>query len=44
MDNLNGHETGNGGYSQGHTYGNLPFLDPTVKNYNSLPPFLIILK
>jgi hypothetical protein len=30
MDNLNGHETGNGGYSQGHTYGNLPFLDPTI--------------
>jgi hypothetical protein len=28
--NLNGHETGNGGYSQGNTYGNSPFLDPTM--------------
>ena len=29
MENLNGHEAGNGGYSQGDTYGNSPFLDPT---------------
>jgi hypothetical protein len=29
MENLNGHETGNGGYSQGETYCNSPFLDPT---------------
>jgi hypothetical protein len=30
MENLNGHETGNGGYSQGDTDGNSPFLDPTA--------------
>ena len=30
MASLNGHETGNGGYSQGDTYGNSPFLDPTL--------------
>jgi hypothetical protein len=29
--NLNGHETGNGGYSQADTYGNSPFLDPTTR-------------
>jgi len=29
MESLNGHEAGNGGYSQGDTYGNSPFLDPT---------------
>lgn len=29
MANLNGHETGNGGYGQGETYCNSPFLDPT---------------
>jgi hypothetical protein len=28
--NLNGHETGNGGYSQGDAYGNLPFLGPMI--------------
>jgi hypothetical protein len=33
MENLNGHETGNGGYSQGDTYGNSPFLDPTTNNF-----------
>jgi len=30
MVNLNGHDTGNGGYSQGDTYCNSPFLDPTI--------------
>ena len=30
MENLNGHEAGNGGHSQGDTYGNSPSLDPTV--------------
>ena len=25
----NGHETGDGGYGQGNTYGNWPILDPT---------------
>jgi hypothetical protein len=30
MENLDGHETGNGGYCQGDTYGNSPFLDPTM--------------
>ena len=29
MENLNGHEAGNGGHSQGDTYGNSPSLDPT---------------
>lgn len=29
MENLNGHEIGNGGYSQGETYCNSPFLAPT---------------
>jgi hypothetical protein len=29
MENLNGHETGNGGYCQGDTYGKSPFLDHT---------------
>jgi hypothetical protein len=29
MESLNGHEAGNGGYGQGRTYGNSPFLDPT---------------
>jgi hypothetical protein len=29
MENLIGHETGNGGYCQGDTYGNSPSLDPT---------------
>jgi len=27
-----GHEAGYGGYSQGKTYRNLPFHDPTSKN------------
>jgi hypothetical protein len=31
MESLNGHEAGNGGYGQGRTYGNSPFLDPTQK-------------
>ncbi len=31
-ENLNGRETGNGGYSQGNTCCNLPFLDPTLKS------------
>jgi hypothetical protein len=31
MANLDEHETGNGGYSQGNTYDNSPFLDPTIK-------------
>jgi len=31
MENLYGHGAGNGGYSQGDTYGNSPFLDPTIK-------------
>jgi hypothetical protein len=30
MENLYGHETGNGGYCQGNTYCNSPFLDPTI--------------
>jgi len=30
MENLNGHDTGNGGYSQGDTYSYSPFLDPTL--------------
>jgi len=30
MANLNGHETGDGGYSQRNAYGNSPFLDPTA--------------
>jgi hypothetical protein len=30
MENLNGHEAGNGGYSQEDTYSNSPFLDPTL--------------
>jgi len=30
MESLNGHEAGNGGYGQGETYGNSPFLDPTL--------------
>jgi len=30
MENLNGHEAGNGGHSQGDAYRNSPFLDPTV--------------
>jgi len=30
MENLIGHETGNGGYIQGDTYGNSPSLDPTI--------------
>jgi hypothetical protein len=30
MESLNGHEAGNGGYGQGRTYGNSPFLDPTA--------------
>jgi hypothetical protein len=29
MENLNGHEAGNGRHSQGDTYGNSPSLDPT---------------
>jgi len=29
MESLNGHEAGNGGYGQGDTFGNSPFLDPT---------------
>jgi len=29
MEILNGHEAGNGGNSQGKSYGNSPFLDPT---------------
>jgi len=32
MANLNGYETGNGGYRQGITYGNSPFFDPTIKS------------
>ena len=36
MVNLNGHEAGNGGYSQGDTYGNSPFLDPTFTFNSSL--------
>jgi deoxyribodipyrimidine photolyase len=32
MENLNGHEAGNGGHSQGDTYGNSPSLDPTFLN------------
>jgi hypothetical protein len=31
MESLNGHEAGNGGYSQGDSCGNSPFLDPTIK-------------
>jgi hypothetical protein len=34
MENLNGHETGNGGYCQGDTYCNSPFLDPTINLKN----------
>jgi hypothetical protein len=30
MENLNGHEAGNGRYGQGDPYGNSPFLDPTT--------------
>ncbi|MEK7290525.1 MAG: hypothetical protein AAB013_01290 [Planctomycetota bacterium] len=30
MVNLNGHEAGNCGNSQGDTYGNLPFLGSTL--------------
>jgi hypothetical protein len=33
MENLIGHETGNGGYSQGDTYGNSPSLDPTMSSH-----------
>ena len=29
MENLNGHEAGNGRYGQGDSYGNSPFFDPT---------------
>ena len=29
MANLNGHEAGNGGYSQGEPIGTAPVLDPT---------------
>ena len=31
MANLNGHEIGNGGYGQGDSSGNSPFLDPTKR-------------
>jgi hypothetical protein len=31
MESLNGHEAGNGGHGQGNTYGNSPFLDPTIE-------------
>jgi hypothetical protein len=30
MMNLTGHETGNGGYGHGNTYGNSPFLASTL--------------
>jgi hypothetical protein len=30
MANLNRHATRNGAYSQGDTFGNLPFLDTTI--------------
>ena len=36
MENLNGHETGNGGYGQGNSYGNSPFLDPTIEVWREL--------
>jgi len=36
MATLNGHEAGNGGYSQGVTYGNSPFLDPAIRRPISL--------
>jgi len=35
MANLNSHETGNGGHSQGDTYGNLPFLAPYIGGFCS---------
>jgi len=38
MANLNGHETGNGGYSQGETYCNSPFLDPTDEGELEIEP------
>jgi hypothetical protein len=34
MESLNGHEAGNGGYGQGDTYSNSPFLDPTIFPYS----------
>jgi hypothetical protein len=30
IGNLNGHETGSPGYSQGDTYGSSPFLDLAI--------------
>jgi hypothetical protein len=38
MANLNGHETGNGGYSQGESYGNSPFFDPTDEGELEIEP------
>jgi hypothetical protein len=39
MENLNGHVTGNGGYSQGETFGNSPFFDPTDEGELEIEPF-----
>ena len=42
MVNLSGHDTGNGGYRQGNTSGNSPFLDPiTIKQWTSLDELLV---
>jgi hypothetical protein len=38
MENLNGHVTGNGGYSQGETFGNSPFFDPTDEGELEIEP------
>jgi hypothetical protein len=43
MENLHGHEAGNGGYCQGDTYCNSPFLDPTL-NFNPIHIIDIMMK
>jgi len=42
MANLNGHETGDVGYSQGNAYGNSPFLDPAAVLFLTYPSSLFL--
>ncbi len=45
MENLNGHEAGNGGNRQGDTYSNSPFLDPTlICIFEQVAIFLILIR
>jgi hypothetical protein len=40
--NLNGHDAISSGYSQGDTYGNLPFFDPISIDWQLVPKKLYV--